>query len=103
MPCLILQPIVENAVIHGAMKRKHGVVKITAKEMGDEVMISVSDNGYGIEQEVIDAIMENQINSSHVGLSNVHRRLLLTYGKDYGLKIQTSSEGTVISIFIPKS
>ena len=103
MPCLILQPIVENAVVHGAMKRRHGVVKITAKEMGDEVMISVADNGYGIEQEIIDAIMENKIDSSHIGLSNVHRRLLLTYGKNYGLKIQTSSKGTVINIYIPKS
>lgn len=103
MPCLILQPIMENAVVHGAMKRRHGVVKISAKEMGDEVVISVEDNGYGIEQEVIDAIMENKIDSSHIGLSNVHRRLLLTYGKNHGLKIQTSSNGTVINLYIPKS
>lgn len=66
MPYLILQPIVENAVVHGAMKRRHGVVKITAKEMGNEVMISVADNGYGIEQEIIDAIMENKLDSSHM-------------------------------------
>ncbi|MBB2181600.1 histidine kinase [Lachnospiraceae bacterium MD1] len=103
MPCLILQPIVENAVVHGAMKRRHGIVKIAAKDMGDKVMISVADNGYGIEQEVIDAIMENKIDSSHIGLSNVHRRLLLTYGKNHGLEIQTSSKGTVINIYIPKS
>lgn len=103
MPCLILQPIVENAVVHGAMKRRHGVVKITAKEMEDEVMISVADNGYGIEQEIIDAIMENKLDSSHVGLSNVHRRLLLTYEKNHGLKIETSSKGTVINICIPKT
>jgi two-component system sensor histidine kinase LytS len=103
MPCLILQPIVENAVVHGAMKRRHGVVKITAKEMGDEVMISVADNGYGIEQKLIDAIMENKIDDTHIGLSNVHKRLMLTYGKSHGLKIQTSSKGTVINIYIPKS
>ncbi len=103
MPCLILQPIVENAVVHGAMKRRHGVVKIIAKEVEDEIIISIIDNGFGIEQKIIDAIMNNTIDSSHIGLSNVHRRLCYTYGKDHGLRIQSSSKGTEISLIIPKS
>ena len=102
MPCLILQPLVENAVSHGAIKRRRGFVKITAKESEDGVLISIMDNGFGIEQETIDAVMNNTMDSSHVGLSNVHKRLCYTYGKDQGLRIQSCSEGTVINLTIPK-
>ena len=57
MPCLILQPIVENAVIHGAMKRKKGVVKIIVKEEKKNLKISIMDNGLGMPKEIIKTLI----------------------------------------------
>ncbi len=101
LPSLILQPIVENAVIHGALKRKQGIVSISAKDLGNSVMISVSDNGFGIPEEILERLEKNTIESTNVGLSNVYKRLLYIYGRDC-FKIHTSSLGTTISICIPK-
>ena len=101
LPCLILQPIVENAVIHGAMKRKQGIVKIVAKEDRNNLKISVIDNGFGIPMDIIKGLDGNGIQEGNIGLINVHRRLCYLYGKDHGLDILTSNEGTRINIYIP--
>lgn len=101
MPCLILQPIVENAVIHGAMKRKQGIVKIIAKEEKGKLKISVIDNGFGIPKDIIERLELEVSHEGNIGLINVQRRLCYLYGKENGLDIQTSSEGTEINIYIP--
>ncbi|WP_300382189.1 LytS/YhcK type 5TM receptor domain-containing protein [Clostridium sp.] len=101
MPCLILQPIVENAVIHGAMKRKKGIVKIIAKEDKGNLKVSVIDNGFGIPKEIIKGLESKVSYEGSIGLINVHRRLCYLYGDGHGLDILTSSEGTEINICIP--
>lgn len=103
MPCLILQPIVENAVIHGAMKRKQGKVNITAKDLENSVQIAISDNGPGMPDYIIEGLKSNTIESNKIGLSNVHKRLVYTYGKDNGLHIDSSPQGTTINIYIIKN
>jgi sensor histidine kinase YesM len=100
MPCLILQPIVENAIIHGAMKRKSGEVSIMIKEELKRIKITVTDNGYGIPPDIVSGIQDNTLSSNSIGLSNVQRRLCYAYGK--GLDIVTSPKGTTIHIMIPK-
>ncbi|MCF0148442.1 MAG: histidine kinase [Clostridium sp.] len=101
LPCLILQPIVENAVIHGAMKRKQGIVNIIIKEEDRNLKISVIDNGFGIPMNIIKGLNEKVSYEGNIGLINVHRRLCYLYGKDHGLDIVTSNEGTKINIYIP--
>lgn len=101
VPCLILQPIVENAIIHGAMKRRHGLVSILVEKDGGEVAITVKDNGHGIPQEVLQGLEENTLGVVNIGLSNVHQRLCYLYGKDHGLKIQCTDSGTSVQIRIP--
>jgi two-component system sensor histidine kinase LytS len=100
MPCLIVQPIVENAIIHGAMKRKSGEVSIMIKEELKRIKITVTDNGYGIPPDIVSGIQDNTLSSNSIGLSNVQRRLCYAYGK--GLDIITSPKGTTIHIMIPK-
>lgn len=101
VPCLILQPIVENAIIHGAMKRRHGLVSIVVEKDGGEVAITVKDNGHGIPPEVLKGLEENTLGVVNIGLSNVHQRLCYLYGKDHGLKIQCTDSGTSVQIRIP--
>lgn len=101
VPCLILQPIVENAIIHGAMKRRHGLVSILVEKDGGEVAITVKDNGHGIPLEVLQGLEENTLGVVNIGLSNVHQRLCYLYGKDHGLKIQCTDSGTSVQIRIP--
>lgn len=101
VPCLILQPIVENAVVHGAMKRKRGLVKIIVKEDNKNLKISVIDNGFGISEDIVNKLKSNISNEENIGLINVQRRLCYLYGNDYGLNVLTSNHGTEININIP--
>ncbi len=102
MPCLVLQPIVENAVIHGAIKRKQGIVNIVAKDLENSVKITISDNGLGIPDDIVNGLKNDTLESDKIGLSNVHKRLCYTYGKDNGLHIESSPQGTAINIYINK-
>lgn len=101
IPCLILQPIVENGIKHGAMKRKQGELIIKVKKEKKYVQISVIDNGFGMPESIIKSLNENNPNSNSIGLYNVNRRLCYMYGKANGLDIKTSSEGTTVNINIP--
>lgn len=101
VPSFILQPIVENAVKHGAMKRSSGRVEVKVWQTEQLVTISVKDSGYGIPQEIIDALHKDTLDSAKVGLSNVDKRLRSIYGQSYGLDIKASSTGTEVRIRIP--
>ncbi|MDD3393573.1 MAG: ATP-binding protein, partial [Anaerotignum sp.] len=101
VPSFILQPIVENAVKHGAMKRSTGRVEVKVWQTEQLVTISVKDSGYGIPQEIIDALHKDTLDSAKVGLSNVDKRLRSIYGQNYGLDIKASSTGTEVLIRIP--
>lgn len=103
VPSFILQPIVENAVKHGAMGTgKAGRVIICAHNTSKGTEIAVTDNGAGIPPEVIDCLKHNEaMNACSVGMLNVHRRLKSIYGADNGLVIGTVPVGTRISMVIP--
>ena len=104
---LIIQPLIENAIYHG-MEFMGGdgeiLVKTYIKE--NDLYIDVIDNGLGMLQEVADTLLTNdskvEKKSSGIGLKNVHERIQLYFGKDYGLKIYSEpDEGTTISIHMP--
>ena len=110
LPCLILQPLVENAIKHGVLPRESGgTVEIGAAPHGQNVRLYVYDNGVGIPQEKLSRLLteeeppssEEEAESGErksVGLQNVHKRLLAYYGEDSGLQI-TSSENAWTMVF----
>ena len=101
LPSLILQPLVENAVKHGCIKNGGGKIMIEATENEIDTLITISDDGVGIPDEVINQLMSNNIKSGSVGLNNVHQRLKSTYGEEYGLRIKTQRKGTLVTVRIP--
>lgn len=106
---LIIQPIVENAVIHGLENMNSaGTVTVDIKKEGGFLRISVIDNGLGIENskllKIREALNDPEDNSNkRIGLKNVHQRLKLRYGDDYGLDITSESgHGAKIDITLPE-
>lgn len=98
---LILQPIVENCLQHG-LKFRGGKIRLTAVRENHRVIIKITDNGEGISQEQLAAIWRMKPNQSGVGIRNVDERLKLSFGPEYGLRIDSSKgEGTTVSILIP--
>ncbi len=104
---LIIQPLIENAIYHG-MESMGGdgeiLVKAYVKE--NDLYIDVIDNGLGMLQEVADALLTNKSKSkkrnSGIGLKNVHERIQLYFGAEYGLEIYSEpDEGTIIRIHMP--
>jgi two-component system LytT family sensor kinase len=102
VPHLILQPIVENAVKHGVLaKDESGNIKISIKEEKDFIHINVSDDGPGIDNELIPYLVTGSIRGSGIGLSNVQKRMETLYG--YGLSIESEeNKGTSVTLKLPK-
>ncbi len=104
---LILQPIVENAIYHGIKgMRKKGKIDIRVYREGDLLMLRISDNGVGIGEEKLeklrDALQNGNRGEMGYGMFNVNERICLSYGKAYGLTIDSEkNEGTVITIKYP--
>lgn len=99
LPSLIIQPLVENSIKHGILKRREGgQVIISVFEDKNEYVISIEDDGIGIEQSIVDGI-DDKI-EKNIGLKNVHNRLKILYGK--GLNIERLKRGTKISFYIGK-
>ncbi|OKP48062.1 ECF transporter S component [Serratia marcescens] len=102
IPSLLIQPLVENAIVHGIQPCKgKGVVVIAVKDRGDRVKISVKDTGHGINQETIDRVARNEMPGHNIGLLNVHHRVSLLYGE--GLHIRRLEPGTEIAFYISKN
>jgi two-component system LytT family sensor kinase len=95
-PILILQPIVENSIKHGILKKVDGgVVKILVRDSEDKVFVEISDNGVGFENT-------GESVSTRIGLKNINSRLKLLYGEKNDLKIFSSNNGSSVSFYIPK-
>ena len=103
-PRLIIQPLVENAIIHG-LEEKEGDWLINIKVITldkKRVTITVEDNGVGIEEGVIPDNLDELKNSSHVGVYNIYRRLKLRYKEDMEFNITSLPlKGTIITISLP--
>ena len=105
VPTLILQPVVENAVIHGIEETPGGGhISVTARLENDSMFVSVEDDGPGFSSEKLGGLLKKSRvgESSHIGISNVHERLTLTYGAHAGLHLgKSSSGGAAVSFRIP--
>ncbi len=105
---LLLQPFVENAIIHGfeGMKKEH-ILKVQMWLEGGSVCISIEDNGKGIENSVIEKFsnksLEKPDSSEHIGIENAISRLYMYYGEQAKVRINSIlGEGTEIKILIPQ-
>ena len=99
-PKLIIQPLVENAIIHG-LEPKVGEWKLSVRveEKAGRITITIADNGVGFEKGALPDNLDELANSGHVGVYNVYRRLVLTYGDDLHFSIKsTVGAGTVVNI-----
>lgn len=106
VPKLTLQPLAENALYHGIKnKRGKGKILIEGFDLGEDMMLRVTDNGQGMTperlKEVQDAICTGE--RAGFGLAAVSERIALYYGAGYGLQISsTEGEGTVIEVYLAK-
>lgn len=107
---LLIQPIVENAFIHGLEPSEgKGVISIVVEIEDNRLIIHVTDNGKGMTEAELDKIVEslndyNRLGSNHIGLNNVNQRIKLLYGDEYGLYIESAvDEGTSVRIELPNN
>ncbi|WP_287823308.1 sensor histidine kinase [Clostridium sp.] len=101
IPSLIIQPLVENAIIHGILKnRGSGTVKISVKDNSSVVKIIIEDSGPGISDDIINKVYNDKMPENKIGLYNVHSRVKLIYGE--GLKITRLDHGTRIEFNIKR-
>ena len=93
LPPMVLQPIVENAIIHGISGcRSDGVIRIHAQKNDGVLFLSVTDNGQGMSAEQIEELLRQERNTSHqrfsgIGIFNVRRRIQMRFGERYGLNL----------------
>ena len=105
VPKLILQPLVENSIIHGLEGRSDGHIKISADKVGDALVITVTDNGKGISDEMIKLIETDDPEAlkGHLGLKNVNTIIRLYYGSEYGVSAKRTGTGTEMTVRLPFS
>lgn len=108
MPKLILQPIVENAIIYGISEDHKDInIHIAAYEKEQELFIEITDDGPGIQMDIVEEILRSKSDKnrfSKVGLNNINQRIKLYYGNEYGLSIESKlGVGTKVIVKIPVS
>ena len=106
IPKLILQPLVENSLIHGIRSYvEHGIITIDIQQMNNEIKICVKDNGKGISAEKIKEIsynLKNHIKTNNYGLYSINERLFINYNDKYSMDIHSIPFiETKITITIP--
>ena len=103
IPKMILQPLVENAIIHGLDGCANGYICIYAAQKDGILRISVTDDGCGMGQEMLDWM--NSPNPAkrdgHLGLYNVIQILKLYYGEEYGIQAESDTSETTVTIRLP--
>lgn len=108
VPPLILQPLVENAIFHGLeAKSEAGTVIIESAFQGNNLLLTITDDGAGMDSETLEKVRaslhQTVIKDAHsIGMSNVHNRIRLNYGEDYGMSIDSfQGMGTTITLLMP--
>lgn len=99
-PKLIIQPLIENAIIHGLeMKMGEWIIEVEAKRVDSTIIIRVKDNGIGFDTSLLSVIAKE--NSPHVGLYNIQRRLYLRYKEQASFNILSKiGNGTEVTIIL---
>ena len=103
LPSLILQPIVENAIFYSMEKENNkGLINVVGYRVDDAIIITIKDNGVGMSKDNLSYVLKKEYSLNRVGVVNVHERVQLYYGEDYGLKIDSiEGEGTTVTFILP--
>mgnify|MGYP001029400316 FL=1 len=111
LPALTIQPIVENALVHGCEPKRGGAqITVTLEETAEALLLCVQDNGLGMEEEKERHLQEALAQSTFdpekqeggVGLVNIARRVQLRFGPEYGLRFETKrGQGTCVTLRLP--
>lgn len=102
---ITLQPIIENSINHGLeLMVEEGRIDVCVRQDGDDIVFSVQDNGVGMSEEQIEAIMQHgPTDRTGIGIKNVNDRLKIYFGRNYGLHITSEPDvGTCVEIRMPK-
>lgn len=102
---ITLQPIIENSINHGLeLMVEEGRIDVCVRQDGDDIVFSVQDNGVGMSEEQIEAIMQHgPTDRTGIGIKNVNDRLKIYFGRNYGLHINSEPDvGTCVEIRMPK-
>lgn len=106
IPKILLQPLVENAIMHGLENKvSDGIIRITGKRDGDKLVFEVMDNGGELTMEKLEMLNQEIRDPEHatilgVGVRNVHERVQLYCGKEYGLQYIKNGDWTVATITV---
>jgi sensor histidine kinase YesM len=102
MPKFILQPIIENSIQHGLKDlNRRGEIAITAAQAADRISVAVRDNGRGFPDGAPTDPAAFSSTGEAIGLSNVHRRLELTFGSGYGVAVMNDGVGATVVLTVP--
>lgn len=102
-----LQPIIENAIQHGIERKlEGGSIVLRGYREENYLIFDVTDDGVGIDDQTLEELNRELdsdfgINSNGIGLKNVHDRIRIIYGSEFGIKIDKLSQGTVVKVTIP--
>ena len=103
LPVMTLQPLVENAIIHGLEGCDNGYICIYAAQKDGVLSISVTDDGCGMNQDMVDWINSPAPakRDGHLGLYNVIQILKIYYGEEYGMHAEVEEDGTTVTLRLP--
>jgi len=105
VPNMIIQPVIENAIIHGVEpKVGNARISIVAVRRGGDLVLSVTDNGVGIQEERLALLLDGtaEDDSDKIGLKSVDKRIKILFGQSYGVRIQSKDgEGTKVVLVMP--
>lgn len=108
IPKITLQPLIENAIIHGVKNMdEDGEIIITSVLLDDRILITIEDNGYKqVDYTAIDRVLNDESPNpvSGYGIRNINQRVHLHFGPDYGISYSPrAAGGTVVTVTLPRS
>ena len=106
VPKLIIQPMIENAINHGYAKKEKLYIELNIFTEENKLVLEIIDDGDGFSkerlEEIVTSLSQDGLETNHIGLYNVSRRIQLLYGEQYGLHIDSvQGEGTKVTIYLP--
>jgi len=111
VPKFLLQPLVENAIVHGIEEKPgQAVIRVACREEDGDLLLEVADNGVGMDAETVDRLLrperyrsgDRKNKHTNVGIISVRKRIGILYGDRYGLSIASvPGEGTTVRVRLP--
>ncbi|HHX60410.1 MAG TPA: histidine kinase [Epulopiscium sp.] len=106
VPKLIIQPMIENAINHGYSKKEKLNIELNTFIDKNKLVLEIIDDGDGFSkerlEEIVASLSQEGLETNHIGLYNVYRRIQLLYGDQYGFHIESvQGEGTKVTIYLP--